>query len=117
LSKVGEDSPVVNAVGIGHRTAGDGSSEASVIELGLDCAEAGLDVAEALAEGELGESETKKLIATGESARPGIATVTVDAGVEIVPGKELHQLGENQRTGVHESNFTAGLGSSGVDCD
>ncbi len=117
LGEVGEDAPVVGAVGVGQRAAGNGSSEAGVVELGTDGAEAGFDVAEAFAEGELGEGQAEELIAARESARPAVAVVTTDAGVEIVTRKELHQLGEDQRTGVHEWHSTAGEERSGVDCD
>ena len=54
-SEVGEDSPVVGAAGIGERAPRDATAEAGVIEFGSECAEAGFDVAETLAVGELGE--------------------------------------------------------------
>jgi hypothetical protein len=57
-----------------------------VIVLVLDDAEAGIDVAEAFAEGELGESKTKKLIATGETARPRIATETAEQALKSCRG-------------------------------
>ena len=117
VGEVAIDSPVVNAVGIGEGAAGDAPAEAGVVQFGPEDAEAGFDVAEAFAEGELGEGQAEELIAAGESARSAVAVVAADAGVELVTGQELHQLGEHQRTGVHDWHSTAGEGRSGVDCD
>jgi len=68
------------------------SPQAGVVEFGLDGVEAGFDVAEAFAEGELGEREGEELIAAGEPTGPGVAAVASDAGVEFVAWKELHEL-------------------------
>ena len=76
--EVGKDPPVVNTIGVGQSAAGDGTSEAGVIELGRDGAEARFDVAEAFAEGELGEGEAEKLIAARESPQLVVAVVVTD---------------------------------------
>ena len=96
VGEVAIDSPVVNAVGIGERTARDVASEARVISFSTQCVQTGFDVAEAFAEGELGEGEREKLIAAGESAMTLMATVTSNARVEFMTRQIVHQLGKNE---------------------
>src|SRR5262249_28599849 len=77
----------------------------------------GLDVAQALPEGQLSERQTEKLIATREATRPAMATIASHTGVELVPRKEVHELSEDQLSGFHKSSSTAWTGSPGVDFD
>ena len=101
MSEFGIDPPVPHAIGIGERTPGDPTAEARVVELGLVRAEARLDVAQALAERQLGVRHAEELIAAGETSDPIFAIVTSDTGIELVTRQEFHQLSEHDLSGVH----------------
>jgi hypothetical protein len=77
-----------------------------MVQLLLDGPQAGLDVSQAFAKGELGKCQTQKLIATREAALPSVAAVSPHASVEFVPWDKLHQLRENQLTREHASPFS-----------
>jgi hypothetical protein len=74
-----------------------------VIELAVNGAQAGFDVAETLAKSQLRKSETKELIEAREAATSGIAAVPLDALLELVGREVIHQLGENQTADLHAS--------------
>lgn len=105
------DPPVVLPVGVGERAPGDRASEARVIAFAAHRIQTRDDVAEAFAERELGEGECKKLIAAAEAARPTVAAVTTDAGVELMTRQVVHQLGEYELAGQHREVSTSGIGS------
>ena len=67
--KIPIDTPVAGFVGIGEGTLGDVATNAQVVELGLMCAQAGFDIAQALAVSQLRESQAKKLIEVRECKR------------------------------------------------
>lgn len=104
------DPPVVLPVGVGERAPGDHASKAGVIALAAHRVQAGDDVAEAFAECELGEGEREKLIAATEAARPTVAAITTDAGVELMTRQVVHQLGEYELAGQHREVSTRGNG-------
>ena len=66
LDKVSHDSLIARVVRIDQRAPGHGSPDAHVIEPGLHRAEAGLDVAQALAVGQVGEGRDRR---TGRDTR------------------------------------------------
>jgi len=66
LREVGVDAPVAGLVRLGQRRARDARADADVIELGLYRAKTRLDIAQALAIGELGECHAEILIPTGK---------------------------------------------------
>jgi len=92
LGEIRVDPPVSAAVGIGQRALGDPASKAGVIESGLQGIQADRDIAQALAVGQLGEGHAKELIAAREVADPIVASVMLDALVELASGEEVHQL-------------------------
>jgi len=73
-----------------------------VIEFGLIAAEAGLDVAQAFAIGELSEGHAEELIPAGKGFDFVVALVAFDALAEFVGGEKLQELRENGFVGVHE---------------
>lgn len=79
-----------------------------MIEFGTEGAKAGFDVAETFAEGELGEGEGQKLIATGEVSESLIAVVASDAVVEFATREEVEKLGENRASGKHRRYSSPG---------
>ncbi len=101
LSEVGVDAPIVRLVGVGQRRSRDLAAKAHVIELALHGAQAGFDVAETLAESQLGKGETKKLIEAGKAAQFVIAAVPHDALAELVRRDMIDQLGEDGAADKH----------------
>jgi len=101
LREVGVDAPVVRLVGIGQRRPRDLAAKAHVIELALHRAQTGFDVAETLAERQLGKGQTKELIEAGKSAHFVIAAVPRHALMELVRRDVIHQLRENGAAGKH----------------
>jgi len=79
LSKVGEDAPVVSAVGIGQRAPRDLPTKARVVELRLDSPQTRLDVAEAFAKGQLCKRQAEKLIPAREATWTTIASIPPNA--------------------------------------
>jgi len=67
--KIHVDTTVALLVGIGQRALGDVSSDNQVIELGLVGAQAGFDIAQALAIGQLREGHAEELIEMRELER------------------------------------------------
>ncbi len=78
LGHLGMDAPVAPFVGIGQGRAPDRLAEAHVIELRCMDREAGLDVAQALAIGQLGEGHGPVLLGAGKRPHPVIAAVPLD---------------------------------------
>ena len=117
LSEIGEDAPVVDAVGIGQRAPRDVAAEARMVELGLEGPQTRLDVAQAFAEGQLCERQAEELVPTREAAWATVAAVPPHARVEIVPGHEVHELSEHELPRVHASSSTAWDASPRVDSD
>ena len=95
LGEVGMDAPVAPLVGVGQGGAGDAPADAHVVELGVLGAQAGLDVAQALAIGQLREGHAQIPIEAGEASQPAIAAVAVDATAQAVHGQMVDHLGEN----------------------
>ena len=71
----------------------------------------------AFAKGELGEGQAEKLVPAGEAPQPTVPAVPPHAGVEVVPGKEVHELREDELTRVHASSSTARKVPEAVDSD
>ena len=101
LGEVGRDPPVARLVRIGERAAGHAAPDPHVVEARAHRAETGLDVAQALAEGQLREREAEELVETREVADFVLALVAGDAGVELRQREERHDLREDGATTVH----------------
>ena len=102
VGEVGEDAPVAIFVGISQRAAGGGLADAGVIEFRAEGREAGLDVAQTFAPGQLRERQHEKLFVSGKFADAAVAVVTGDTFVELVLGEEVQELGEDGATFVHK---------------
>jgi hypothetical protein len=72
-----------------------------VIELGLLCAQTGLDVAETAAIGELSKSQTEELLPAREILDVTVALISIDAKLKLLAWDELQELSENRLTEVH----------------
>jgi hypothetical protein len=88
-----------------------------MVELGLEGSQTRLDVAEAFAEGQLGEGEAEELIPAREAARATVAAIPPHARVEVVAGQEIHELSEHELPGVHESSSVVWDGLPDDDSD
>ena len=105
VREVGEDAPVVSPIGIGQRAPRDTPAKSRVIQLGLECPQARLDVAKALAIGQLRKGQTQPLIATREPALPPISPLLRDAPIELVPRHELHELRQHKLPRMHNATL------------
>ena len=101
LGKVGVYPPVACFVGVGQRAACNVTSNFYMIEFGMDGAQTRLDVAKALAVGQLRESHAAKLVGTVEPLDAAVAVVSPNASIELVARQEIHQLRKNDPSGVH----------------
>ena len=72
-----------------------------MIELALLSPQAGFDVPQALAVGQLGKGHAEILFEAGELLDLEVALVAVDALMENMERKMLHYLRENELAGVH----------------
>ena len=99
--EVSENTPVAVFIGIGQSAAGSGLTDAGVIQFGAKGRQAGFDVAQAFAPGELGEGQNEKVFIGRELADAEVAAVTGDTLVELVFGEEVEELGEDGATFVH----------------
>jgi hypothetical protein len=72
------------------------------LQLGSEGREAGFDVAQTFAPGQLGERQHEKLFVGGEFADAPVAVVTGDTFVELVFGEEVEELGQDGATFVHK---------------
>src|SRR5262245_13515014 len=102
LSELRIDSPVPPLVGVCQHTSTHRAPKAHVIELAGLCTETRLDVAQALAVGQLREGHSQKLVQAAEGAHVEIAAILCHQTTKGMPRRELHELGENQIATVHQ---------------
>jgi len=107
LGEVGIDSPVVNAIGVGQGAPRDLAAKPGVIQFRTQGPQARFDVPQALAIGELRESQAQPLIAARESATAAIAAILVDASVELASRKKVHQLRKHELPVEHKTSSAA----------
>jgi len=101
VSKVCINAPVAAFVGVAERAARDPAADAQVIQPSVERTQAGHDIAQALAIGQLREGHAEKMIPARKTARAVVASITGDALAELVNRKMLDELGENRSSGVH----------------
>lgn len=106
LGEVGVDAPRPSFVGVGQSAARDATSNSGVIKFRFHRSQTSFDVAQAFPISQLGESHAEKLIVTGELSDSLVATITAHAFVEIVLGKEVHQLRKDDTSGVHQPSLS-----------
>ena len=103
LGEFGVHAPVARFVGIGEGGATDRLAKAHVVELGRLRREAHLDVAQALAIGQLGEGHATQLLGARQRAYAVIAAVTGHNAMKGLPRQEVHDLREQGLANVHAS--------------
>lgn len=116
LGEVSEDAPVAIFVGVGQGAAGGGLADAGVVEFWAEGCQAGFDVAQTFAPGQLSKRQHEELFVGGEFADAAVAVVTGDTLVEFVFGEEVEELGEDGATFVHkvENRRNAGSHPQGI---
>lgn len=88
-------------VGVGQRGSADASADAHMVELSLQRAKAGFDVAKTLAIGGLCKGHAQKLIQAGELLDLVVAAIACDALSERMHGQEVHQLTEHGASDIY----------------
>lgn len=88
------------------------SLESQRVAFTTDGLQAGDDVTQAFAKGQLSKSQGEELISAREAAWPTMTTVTSNAGIEIVPRKIVHELGKHELTSEHGRISILGKGYS-----
>ena len=97
------DTPVAPLVGIGQRRTGYGVADAHVIELGRLRRQAGFDVAQTLAIGELSKSQNAEVFGARQGSDAVVAAIAGDDAMKGLPWQEVHDLGEQRFANVHRS--------------
>jgi hypothetical protein len=105
VSKIRKQPPVALFVRIRQRAASGGLANAAVLEFGAQGSQTGFDVAQALAVGQLGESQDQEVLVRGQRTDPMVAPIAADTLVEFVLGQFVHQLGEHRSAFVHNRFF------------
>src|SRR5438094_7132329 len=105
LSELGKDSPIMRFVSIGQRRARHFAAEPHVVQFASQSAQAGLDIAQALAISELRKGHRQYLVPTGKSPEVRVAVVASDTLLKFFFGEMLDELRENGASRVHPSLF------------
>ena len=82
-----------------------------MIQLGPNRAQAGFDLAQTLAVGQLGKSDGEKLLPAGERLGVAVASIAGNAAAEIAIGEKADQLKEDALAFVHLSMLRGGRDS------
>ncbi len=112
LGEVGVNAPVAQLVGVGQGAARYIAPDTHVIELGVLGAQTGLDVAQALAVGELGEGHAQVLIEAGKALDPMLAPIPTNTASEGMHRQMVHELRKDELASVHVT-FPLGAGRRG----
>ena len=99
--KVRPDAPVARFVGVGQRRTLDRRAKSHRVQLGRVRRQTGLDVAQALAPGQLRERHGAELLGAGQRAHAGVAAMALHDAREAGPRHELHDLSEQGLADVH----------------
>jgi hypothetical protein len=95
------DAPIAQLVGVGQGAARYVAPDAHVVELGVLGAQTGLDVAQALAIGELGEGHAAVLVETTEALDPMLAPIPMNTASEGMHRQMVHELRKDELASVH----------------
>jgi hypothetical protein len=101
LRQLSIDAPIAALVGLGQCRTTPRRAESHGIKLGRLSAQAGFDVTQALAIGQLGKGHGTELLGATEVAHPAVAAITSHNAGKRSPRKEVHQLREQQLASVH----------------
>src|SRR5665213_1634499 len=101
LCEVRKDPPVVCIIGIGQRGARHTTVKTHMVELASERSQTGLNVAETVPVGQLGERHRQILIPARETARSRIAAVASHAAAKLTIWQKAQQLGEDCSALIH----------------
>lgn len=102
-SQVFPDVPVACFVGVGQCRTFDWRAETHAVQLRLVGQQAGFDISQTLAVGQLRKSHGAELLGTTQIAHARIATMTSHDSREARPWHKLHELCEQRFSKVHRS--------------
>ncbi len=109
--KVRPDAPVAQLVGVGQRGALDRRAKTHRVQLRDIGRQAGLDVAQALAPGQLRERHGTELLGARQRACTRVARVAMHDAREARPRHELHDLSEQGLASVQA--YSSGMSTPG----
>jgi hypothetical protein len=101
LGEVSVDAPIAHLVGVGERVTSDRGAQPHVVQLGALRPQAGFDVAQALAVGQLREGHAEILVEAAELLDPVVAVIARHAPSEGVERQVVHDLREDELAGIH----------------
>jgi len=114
LGKIGIDPPVPYLICIGQSVPLYLAPDAQVIQLGLCCPQACLDIPQAFPVGQLGKGHAEELVPAGENLYLVVSIVAFYALPKFVHGNKVHQLGEYGSTRVHQPSPSARMQKYGL---
>lgn len=96
-----EQTPVAPLVGIGQGGAGNLAANPDVVELGALRVQAGHQIAQALASGELGIGDAEKMVPGREVPDAVVRGEPIDQMLEVAERHKTQQLRENRLAAIH----------------
>ena len=79
-----------------------------MVKARLHGSQAGLDIAQTLAIGQLRKSQSQELIQAGKTLHLVLALVAVHTAVELLQGKKCHDLGKDGAVSIHAPKLPRG---------
>src|SRR5439155_10761851 len=104
--EIGIDPPIAAFVGVGQGAARDRTLNAHVIEPPVLRTQAGDDVAQTLAEGQLRKRHAQKLVPARETPHPVVAAIALYTLAKLVTRKMIHHLREQRSYQVHTYGYS-----------
>ena len=101
LREVVKDPPIMDPVRVRKCASPDLSTKSGVVKFRTEGMKGSLNISKGLAIGELGESQSKKLVPTGKVPKPKVAFVTANTFLECTPGNVFKQLGKRRGSSEH----------------
>ena len=95
----------MRVVGVGQRRFAHAAAKAHMVEFWLHGTEAGLDVAQTIAIGQLREDHGQILVPTRKAAWIRVAAIAGNALLKFFVRQEFDQLREDGAAGVHAPLF------------
>ena len=114
LRKVRIQAPVALLVGVGQRTASDGTTQAHVKQGIGSCPQAVDRIAQALPKRQLCKRHAQKLIPTGEIPNASFPAVAQRKAVEHLGMNLLHQLSKNRTACIHPASVPDGSRAAAI---
>lgn len=109
LGKIGINAPISNRIGVGQRIARYRGAESHVVKLRGLTAQAGFDIAETFAVGQLGEGHAQELIEAGKLLYLVFPSIAGNAAAKRGQRKVRHELRKYELAGIHGKGSPSSL--------